>query len=63
MLRSVEHCAGRTLAFPVLAAPMAELALLHPDGEQAVASALAAKGAGMVRPADEICCKALKHVV
>ncbi len=39
---------GRTLAHPVLVAPMALQRLAHPDGEHATALAAAALGAGLV---------------
>lgn len=39
---------GRTLAHPILVAPMAYQRLAHPDGELATALAAAALGAGMV---------------
>lgn len=39
---------GRTLAHPVLVAPVAYQRLAHPDGELATALAAAAQGAGMV---------------
>jgi 4-hydroxymandelate oxidase len=39
---------GRTLAHPILVAPMAFQRLAHPDGEQATALAAAALGAGLV---------------
>jgi 4-hydroxymandelate oxidase len=39
---------GRTLAHPVLVAPMAYQRLAHPDGEHATALAAAAQGAGLV---------------
>jgi 4-hydroxymandelate oxidase len=39
---------GRTLAHPILVAPMAYQRLAHPDGEHATALAAAALGAGLV---------------
>lgn len=39
---------GRTLAHPLLVAPMAHQRLAHPDGERATALAAAALGAGLV---------------
>ena len=51
---------GRTLAHPILVAPMAYQRLAHPDGEHATTLAAAALGAGMVfstqasMPLDEI---------
>ena len=39
---------GRTLAHPILVAPIAHQRLAHPDGERATALAAAALGAGMV---------------
>lgn len=39
---------GRTLAHPILVAPMASQRLAHPGGEQATALAAAALGAGLV---------------
>jgi 4-hydroxymandelate oxidase len=51
---------GRTLAHPILVAPMAYQRLAHPDGEYATALAAAALGAGLVfstqasAPLDEI---------
>ena len=39
---------GRTLAHPVLLAPVAYQRLAHPDGEAATALAAAAQGAGLV---------------
>ncbi len=39
---------GRTLAHPLLVAPMAHQCLAHPDGERATALAAAALGAGLV---------------
>lgn len=51
---------GRTLAHPILVAPMAYQRLAHPDGEHATALAAAALGAGLVfstqasAPLDEI---------
>jgi len=39
---------GRTLAHPIVVAPMAHQALAHPDAEAATALAAAALGAGMV---------------
>jgi 4-hydroxymandelate oxidase len=39
---------GRTLAHPLLLAPVAYQAMAHPDGERATALAAAAQGAGMV---------------
>lgn len=39
---------GRTLAHPILVAPMAYQRLAHPDGENATALAAAALGAGLV---------------
>ena len=39
---------GRTLAHPILVAPMAHQRLAHPDGEYATALAAAALGAGLV---------------
>jgi len=39
---------GRTLAHPILVAPMAHQRLAHPDGERATALAAAALGAGIV---------------
>lgn len=51
---------GRTLAHPILVAPMAYQRLAHPDGEHATALACAALGAGLVfstqasAPLDEI---------
>jgi 4-hydroxymandelate oxidase len=35
---------GTPIAFPVLAAPVAMLRLVHPDGERGVAAAVAAEG-------------------
>jgi 4-hydroxymandelate oxidase len=42
------HLLGRTLAHPILIAPMAHQRLAHPDGERATALAAAALGAGLV---------------
>ena len=42
------HLLGRTLAHPILVAPMAHQRLAHPDGERATALAAAALGAGLV---------------
>lgn len=39
---------GRSYAHPIFAAPMAYQTLLHPDGEAATASGVAAQGGGMV---------------
>lgn len=39
---------GRTLAHPLLVAPMAYLRMVHADGEAALAHAAAAQGAGLV---------------
>lgn len=39
---------GRTLAHPILVAPMAHQRLAHPDGERATALAAASQGAGLV---------------
>lgn len=42
------HLLGRTLAHPILVAPMAHQRLAHPQGELATALAAAALGAGLV---------------
>ena len=42
--------AGHDLGMPLLAAPMASLRLAHPDGDEAIARAAAATGAGAVLP-------------
>ncbi|HEU0195305.1 MAG TPA: alpha-hydroxy acid oxidase [Gaiellales bacterium] len=47
---TVARVAGHDLGMPVLAAPMASLRLAHPDGDEGIAGAAAATGAGVVLP-------------